>query len=86
MIDEAYTHRRSVYDEYINSIEWRRKREDCFDTHGKFCIDCGDNATDVHHLHYDSLGDEDPVNDLHPLCSYCHNHRHETNDYYGVNI
>ena len=56
------------YDQYgrlIQSIEvdWKPicQRENCTNI-----------ATQVHHLHYDSLGKEDIVNDLQAICGECH--------------
>ena len=83
-VDAAYLFRRNIYDEYMCSQEWYEKRKECFSTHGLNCLDCGSVATDIHHLHYETLGDEDPQNDLHPLCNSCHHHRHTTGNLYGV--
>lgn len=82
-LGELYRSRRDLYSRYINSEDWHAKREECFKCHGIFCLDCGDMATDVHHLHYESFGDENPVKDLHPLCHKCHKNRHDNDDYYG---
>ena len=72
-----YNERREIYDSYISSPEWAVKRQQCFLAHGTTCIDCKScKATDIHHLHYESLGDEDPRCDIVPLCSRCHESRH----------
>lgn len=71
-----YRRRREVYDSYMSSMEWAIKRKEVFDAQGTSCIDCGVSATDIHHLHYETLGDECPVKDLVPLCSICHSARH----------
>lgn len=39
------------------------------------CADCRDSATEVHHLHYRTLGNETLL-DVLPLCSACHELRH----------
>ena len=73
-----YDARRKAYDDYMASSEWQKKRQEVFLHHGKTCIDCCKAvATDVHHLHYDTLGDECAKNDLVPLCSACHAARHQ---------
>lgn len=72
-----YEERREVYDAYLSSPEWSAKRQQCYKVHGSTCIDCGlAQATDIHHRHYETLGDEDPKNDIVPLCSRCHELRH----------
>lgn len=77
ILSPYYKLRRQIYDEYMSSPEWSAKRQQCFKVHGYKCIDCGiAQATDIHHRHYDTLGDECPVNDIVPLCSACHNNRH----------
>ena len=76
-LSQFYAVRREVYDSYILSREWQVKRQECFDHHGLICVDCGlSEATDIHHIHYETLGDECPVNDLVPLCNTCHEQRH----------
>ena len=73
-----YNERRSAYEDYLSSEEWESKRQQCFNYHGRVCADCKINdATDIHHLHYDTLGDESPIDDLVPLCRVCHAARHE---------
>ena len=76
----AYYIRRIVYDEYMSSPEWAAKRQECFQVHGTTCIDCKlVEATDIHHRHYETLGDESPMDDIIPLCSLCHAKRHSYN-------
>lgn len=76
----TYRDRRDLYDEYISSPEWAAKRQECFQHHGSLCADClYDEATDIHHKHYDTLGDECPKNDIVPLCNGCHRRRHDRN-------
>lgn len=75
-----YMERRKIYEDYMSSEEWQEKRRKCFLYHGNTCKDCKKKpATDIHHRHYDSLGDECHINDLVPLCSACHEYRHERN-------
>jgi hypothetical protein len=76
-----YEERRQIYDAYLNSPEWSAKRQECYRAQGTVCCDCRlDPATDIHHRHYDTLGDEDPVHDIVPLCSPCHKARHDSGD------
>ena len=75
-----YYARRNVYDEYMSSEEWQQKRKEVFNLQGIYCLDCGVEATDVHHLHYETLGDECPIEDLVPLCRSCHSKRHGMED------
>lgn len=63
------------YVEYLGSKEWHDKRIDKFREVGYYCEHCGSpgllSDLSVHHLHYDSLGDED-LEDLEVLCAGCH--------------
>lgn len=75
---ECYRERREAYDDYLASEEWEDKRRECLDHHGRECADCGATGSlDVHHLHYETLGDEDAAADLMPLCRACHMERHK---------
>jgi hypothetical protein len=75
-----YAKRRDIYDSYISSEQWSEKRDLCFSYHGEVCADCkSEKATDIHHRHYDTLGDECHINDIVPLCSRCHEVRHQYN-------
>jgi len=74
-----YDERREIYDAYLSSPEWAAKRQQCYQAHGTTCVDCEkSHATDIHHKHYETLGDEDPKSDIVPLCSECHKARHES--------
>ena len=42
---------------------------------------CQNEATQVHHLHYDSLGKEDIENDLQALCGECHQEYHKSSSH-----
>ncbi len=76
-----YEERREIYDSYMASPEWASKRQECYQVHGTTCVDCmSQRGTDIHHLHYNTLGDEDPTVDIVPLCSNCHRLRHENGD------
>ena len=74
-----YHARREIYDSYLDSPEWARKRQQCLQVHGSLCVDCKKiEATDIHHRHYETLGDECPKDDIVPLCSACHKARHDS--------
>lgn len=69
-----------VYEEYIRSTRWKRKREEYFRSgRPKFCQGCKDKSIRQIHLHhktYDRLGNED-LDDLVPVCEACHAMIHE---------
>ena len=63
------------YYEYLKSTEWRARRELVARRSDGVCERCGgrsgEEAHDVHHLHYRSLFNERPE-DLQHLCRSCH--------------
>ena len=60
------------YYEYLESKEWKAKRQEAFAYYGERCSLCGKKKNlQVHHIHYKSLGNED-VKDLTILCGGCH--------------
>ena len=65
------------YDEYINSIAWKKKRGQRIKIDHYHCQMCG--ATNVllnvHHITYESFGNED-MKDLITLCPACHERVH----------
>jgi len=67
------------YHNYLQSPEWRRKREDLFIAVGRVCEDCEDDLTikeaHVHHLTYDNIFNES-ISDLQVLCPSCHKKKH----------
>jgi len=71
-LQRLYKKRREIYDAYINSQEWRQKREQVLQLKGSACFVCGCDYDDIHHLHYETLGDECTRNDLEPVCRACH--------------
>lgn len=80
-LNRFYAERREIYDAYMSSPEWAAKRQQCYRAHGTTCVDCQSaHATDIHHKHYDTLGDECPKNDIVPLCSDCHKARHDSGE------
>lgn len=64
------------YNAYLNSDLWAEKRRQTIVHHGVKCKRCGNNAVDIHHLHYDTLFSENPKTDLIPLCRQCHRKEH----------
>lgn len=61
------------YKQYIASKEWKQKRCQRLDFDSNMCAIChGTNNLSVHHLHYESLGNEDIVHDLITACGRCH--------------
>lgn len=62
------------YKTYMRSSEWKEKRKAKLETCNSKCEcegGCVREATQVHHLHYDTLGNEN-MEDLQALCSKCH--------------
>lgn len=69
--------RRVNYYEYINSDEWKQKRNDALERANNKCSECGsEHDLHVHHLTYKRLGRELPE-DLQVLCADCHAIVHE---------
>ena len=66
---------RRRYDEYMNSLKWRKRRNRALKRAGFRCQRCGATAQDgrleVHHLTYERLGHE-ADDDLLVLCHDCH--------------
>ena len=66
---------------YIKSIKWFDKRTECFANNNNECYVCGSQSNlEIHHLDYDTLGDEDPEC-LIPLCRECHQLQHNHHGY-----
>jgi hypothetical protein len=64
-----------IYQEYLRSPEWRRKREKRLELDLYLCQKCGKTSKEyrleVHHLTYERLGRE-RMEDLQTLCILCH--------------
>ena len=61
-----------TYDAYLQTPEWRSRREWALERAGHRCQVCnGDDALQVHHRSYENLGAELP-GDLIVLCDDCH--------------
>lgn len=64
------------YKTYIQSENWRKKRENVLIFWGYRCALCfSPNNLHVHHRTYERLGRE-LITDLIPLCERCHNDHH----------
>ena len=83
-VDEDYYEKpktqKENYDEYMNSDEWKEKREAIFELKGKRCSICGTSfgIIDCHHLNYDHFKheEENEYDDVIPLCRDCHTELH----------
>lgn len=73
------------YQKYMRSNEWKAKRQEKLETCNHRCEcegGCYRKATQIHHLHYDTLGDES-MEDLQALCPKCHMQKSGIKDFYG---
>lgn len=65
------------YKKYINSNEWKEKRQELIDKIGYECQQCGWNHNlQVHHKTYENFGNES-IDDLQLLCYTCHMSKHD---------
>ena len=71
------------YQEYLRSPEWRELREIVLNLAQNTCERCGRASLNlqVHHVHYDTLFEEDPTTDLEALCHECHKDADEDRQY-----
>ena len=69
------------YIEYLKSDEWKEKRKYIMDMADWTCSKCGNKATQLHHISYDNLGDEELDTDVIALCKDCHDEIHGKGDY-----
>ncbi len=73
------------YRKYMQSKAWKEKRQAKLDACSGKCEcegGCIREATQVHHLHYDSLGNEG-LDDLQALCPKCHMQKSKVQNFYG---
>ena len=77
------------YKNYIRSDEWKTKRQAKLDACNAKCEcegGCIREATQVHHLHYETLGNES-LEDLQALCPKCHMAKsNKVRNFYGKPI
>ena len=73
------------YHKYMRSKEWKAKRQEKLEACDHKCEcegGCYRKATQIHHLHYDTLGNES-MEDLQALCPKCHMQKSGVKDFYG---
>ena len=73
------------YRQYMESEAWKEKRQAKLDACSGKCEcegGCTREATQIHHLHYDSLGNES-LDDLQALCPKCHMQKSKVRNFYG---
>ena len=73
------------YKKYMRSKEWKAKRREKLDACDHKCEcegGCYRKATQIHHLHYDTLGEES-TEDLQALCPKCHMQKSGVRGFYG---
>lgn len=66
---------RVFYREHLNSPFWQNIRSQVVTRYNGRCCRCGDVGTDVHHLTYENVGNEN-LEDLILLCRKCHQSEH----------
>ena len=73
------------YQKYMRSKEWKAKRQEKLEACDHKCEcegGCYRKATQIHHLHYDTLGEES-MEDLQALCPKCHMQKSRVKGFYG---
>ena len=76
------------YQTYLQSPEWQAKRQEKLESCQHKCEcegGCYREATQIHHLHYETLGNED-LQDLQALCAKCHMAKSNVKNFYGDSI
>ena len=64
----------SFYENYLNSDGWRKKRQERLEIDHHECQTCtSQEDVEVHHRHYNALGNQNVETDLITLCRLCHN-------------
>ena len=70
MLSESW---REEHSKYIKSAQWKKKRIQALDHHGKACACCGsNNQVEVHHISYLNCPGNEKMTDLIPLCKSHH--------------
>lgn len=68
---------RKDYHKYLQSDEWKAKRQALFALRGEYCEVCKSSSSlHIHHLTYKNIFNE-PFEDLEILCEFCHFKRHQ---------
>lgn len=73
------------YKAYMRSSQWKEKRQAKLEACNSKCEcegRCTREATQIHHLHYDTLGNES-MDDLQALCPKCHMQKSNVRNFYG---
>ena len=74
------------YKAYLETRHWNKKRHEAIKFHEGKCSECGmDRYLQVHHLNYDSLGNE-AMSDLLVLCRDCHSLLHEKDGVIAMDV
>jgi len=61
-----------IYEDYMQSMAWYRKKKKIYERANGKCERCGSNfRVEVHHLSYENIGNEKD-GDLIVLCRKCH--------------
>ena len=86
---ESFTAEMSTgwYAEYLASEHWKRKRIEAHQRFGGECrACCSTDDLQVHHRHYETLGEENVIRDLLLLCSICHFGIHRDHDIFAPKV
>jgi len=70
---------KNIYRTYLKSKRWIEIRREVMVKYDFICVDCGTDASEVHHTTYINLGrkKEDEIKDCVALCNDCHRGRHD---------
>jgi 5-methylcytosine-specific restriction endonuclease McrA len=74
--DELSLEYKIRHQNYLKSERWIKLRLKILFRDGWKCVDCKKDATEVHHLTYDSLYSDSEEEDCISLCNQCHKKRH----------
>jgi len=72
---------KSEYIEYLKSDDWKERRKYLMELAGWACSHCGEKATQLHHLNYNNLGNEELDVDVIAVCKDCHDEIHGKGEY-----
>jgi hypothetical protein len=67
--------RKYWYQCYLLSEQWKTRRSAVMARDNHMCQYCGGEATEVHHLTYENIGNE-PLEELIAICRMCHEDQH----------
>ena len=69
------------YAEYLKSDEWKERRKMLMEEADWTCMKCGEKATQLHHVSYENIGEEELIDDVIAVCKDCHDEIHGKGDY-----